>query len=590
MSDPTAELLAELRSLLDETTILSIAGDYDLTDPTQFAAVRDVLLTIAKDVPLEEASGFNPSGLGPEEEGGLDEFQNRGDDAHGHGGGGGGRAGGAARSGTSESDLKSNDGLTTASTATTTEGMGALSLGSSASSPRTRSSPASRGGDTPGVLYVGGIFDGLTESEKEQQLAEMFTSLKPVDVRLALKKAGGNASAAIDSLLNLQWLEQTGQRVKGVEGFYLSDEDRLGSGTGTAKRKKQGKRKGQKKQLGKGGASRSEPHSPRSPGSPAEEDVMDDEQHDANIAFIAEKLNQPASDVTNIYYRHGNSSGATIVEILDNFLRLGLTSSDQSLLQDVHEQSTKYPWIPREYIGASIEISPSYEFAIAVINVLGGFFEKPAYMKYNVAYSVVASDKDTEFDSVNSKNGSKSGLSQRGKTIDLRPSPLPQTRLPTTLQKATANTSLLAAAKDHSYASASSAFRKGRSDPLFRQAAGYYAERAREQATNHRQAISVETNMLVDQQSTRGMVDLHGATVQDGVEIALDRCWRWWDGLNGEDRARQAKEGFVVVTGLGRHTTDGRSRLRTNVFKALVADGWKAEVLTGAYLVTGRRR
>lgn len=315
--------------------------------------------------------------------------------------------------------------------------------------------------------------------------------------------------------------------------------------------------------------------------------------HTASIAFIAEKLNQPASDVTNIYYRRGNSRGATIIEILDNFLQLSLTSSDQSLLEDIREQSTKYPWVPREYIGATIEVSPSYKFATDVIDVLGTFFEKPAYMKYNVAYSVIASDRDTEFDSVGSPGAAaaaKAASKRLGKTIDIRPSPAPSLRSPTTLQGATAQTSLLASAKDHSYASASAAFRKGRSDPLYRQAAGYYAERAREQATTHRQAVSVEANMLVNQQSSKGMIDLHGATVADGVEIALDRCWRWWQGLNGEDRARQAREGFVVVTGLGRHSTDGRSRLRTNVFKALVADGWKAEVLTGAYLVTGRRR
>lgn len=568
-----SHLQAELRSLLDETTILSIAGDYDLSDPSQLAAVREVLLTIAKDVPLEEATGFNPSGLGPEEvaNGSGGDHDNHHDRRDGSSAGGyQGSRGGAGLS---------DDGLTTASTATTTttEGMATLSL-DGASSP-----------SSAAVAYqFSGIFDGLTATEKEQQLQEMFTSLKLVDVRLALKKAGGNAGVAIDSLLNLQWLEQTGQRVKGVDGFNLSGDEEGSAGVTGMRRTKHGKRKG-KKQGGRGG-SRSEPQSPRSPGSPAEEEFMDDEQHDASIAFIAEKLNQPASDVTNIYYRRGNSRGATIIEILDNFLQLGLTSSDQSLLEDVREQSTRYHWVPREYIGAAIEISPSYKFATDVIDVLGTFFEKPAYMKYNVAYSVIASDKDTEFDSVGSLGSAKAASKRLGKTIDIRPSPSPSLRSPTTLQNATAQTSLLASAKDHSYASASAAFRKGRSDPLYRQAAGYYAERAREQATNHRHAISVETNMLVNQQSTKGMVDLHGATVADGVEIALDRCWRWWQGLNGEDRAKQAREGFVVVTGLGRHTTDGRSRLRTSVFKALVADGWKAEVLTGAYLVTGRRR
>lgn len=269
---------AELRSLLDETTILSIAGDYDLADPAQLAAVREVLLTIAKDVPLEEATGFNPSGLGPEEEAATN------GDRDGHHGRRDGSSAGGYQGGSRGGAGLSDDGLTTASTATTTttEGMAALSL-DGASSPRSASV----------AQQVGDIFDGLTAAEKEQQLQEMFTSLKLVDVRLALKKAGGDAGVAIDSLLNLQWLEQTGQRVKGVDGFYLSGDEEGSVGVGGVagmRRKKQGKRKGKKQGGGRGG-SRSEPQSPRSPGSPAEEEeFMDDEQHDGTSYHVSEHM------------------------------------------------------------------------------------------------------------------------------------------------------------------------------------------------------------------------------------------------------------------------------------------------------------
>ena len=95
---------------------------------------------------------------------------------------------------------------------------------------------------------------------------------------------------------------------------------------------------------------------------------------------------------------------------------------------------------------------------------------------------------------------------------------------------------------------------------------------------------------MVDRNSTRSMVDLHGVTVADGVDIARNRVLQWWDGL-GEDRTRKAREeGLTIVTGVGRHSVDGKSRLRSSVFKALVADGWQIEVLTGACCVTGRRR
>jgi hypothetical protein len=260
------------------------------------------------------------------------------------------------------------------------------------------------------------------------------------------------------------------------------------------------------------------------------------------------------------------------------------------------EQEKRIPWIPHEYFSAIFDLTRTPQAAIDVIDVLSNHFEKPAYLKYDVSYSVVAADldiasgiplpKSPTLPKSTWKDISNSSLKSAAAHQQLRPQP-------TSLQAASAAKATIAASTQHSFASASSAFRKGRSNPLMRQAAAFYAERGRFEATSHRQAISTEAEFLVDRQSTRDMIDLHGVSVQDGVEIAIDRAWRWWDALGGEERARsrRSRDGDLkIVTGLGLHSSDGKSRLRINVFKALVADGWNLEVLTGAYLITGRRR
>jgi hypothetical protein len=181
--------------LLDETTILSICSDYDLSQPREFEAVRDVLRSLAKDVVAEEATGFNPSGLGVNEL-----VDNAGET----------RDAGEARN-VSDSDLKSNDGLTS-----TTESSQPLSTAwTTSSKPSTH--------DTPDTFRLD-VFDSLGEGEKQAQLLEMFTSLKPIDIKLALQKSKGDASLAIDALLNIEWLEQTGQRLKGIDGFYTPED------------------------------------------------------------------------------------------------------------------------------------------------------------------------------------------------------------------------------------------------------------------------------------------------------------------------------------------------------------------------------
>jgi hypothetical protein len=176
---------------------LSISSDYDLQKPEEFAAARKVLLAISKDVEVEEATGFNPSGFSSVDLAGITTFH---------------EGTGSDVPPVTEGDLKSNDGFTT--TTESSHSQSVLSGSSSKSSAQ----------ESPGIIHVS-ILDDLSDEEKVRQLAAMFVSLKPIDIKLALQKAKGDADLAMDELLNLQWLEQTGQRPKGIDGFFVSDDE-----------------------------------------------------------------------------------------------------------------------------------------------------------------------------------------------------------------------------------------------------------------------------------------------------------------------------------------------------------------------------
>ncbi|POS73630.1 hypothetical protein DHEL01_v207976 [Diaporthe helianthi] len=140
-----------------------------------------------------------------------------------------------------------------------------------------------------------------------------------------------------------------------------------------------------------------------------------------------------------------------------------------------------------------------------------------------------------------------------------------------------------------SFTAARAAYRRGKSDALFRPVAGVLAERAREQLGRSKAAQSEAYEALVDDNSSSGHIDLHGVPVADGVRIALERTQAWWAAL-GEDRARRARtgEGFTVVTGLGNHSSGGVSRMRQDVGAALKRAGWRVRTETGQFVVTGR--
>lgn len=139
-----------------------------------------------------------------------------------------------------------------------------------------------------------------------------------------------------------------------------------------------------------------------------------------------------------------------------------------------------------------------------------------------------------------------------------------------------------------SFLAAQQAWRRGKSDSLFRPVAGVLAERAREQLEISKAVNTEKYEALVDEQSSAGHIDLHGVPVSDGVRIALLRTQAWWASL-GENRAKRAREeGFIVVTGLGNHSTSGVSRLRQEVGAALKREGWRVRTETGQFVVTGK--
>ncbi|KXX74069.1 Ubiquitin-binding protein CUE2 [Madurella mycetomatis] len=127
-----------------------------------------------------------------------------------------------------------------------------------------------------------------------------------------------------------------------------------------------------------------------------------------------------------------------------------------------------------------------------------------------------------------------------------------------------------------------------RMGPLGRQGAAVYSERAREEVRAFTAQASVMADAHVAQQSTDDTIDLHGVFVLDGVRIARQRVWTWWNNLGEQRKAAAKRSGFTVVTGVGKHSAGGVSRLRQAVGAYLKNDGWKYETLTGSFYVTGR--
>jgi hypothetical protein len=126
-------------------------------------------------------------------------------------------------------------------------------------------------------------------------------------------------------------------------------------------------------------------------------------------------------------------------------------------------------------------------------------------------------------------------------------------------------------------------------------AAAYYSSVGRDHLERAKREAAAAADALVDSQSTSNSLDLHGVSVQDAVRIASSRVAAWWDSLGDAKYMRggeAARSGFRIITGVGRHSHDGTSRLGPAVGKMLAREGWRVEVGEGVLTVTGvvRRR
>ncbi|KAK1728613.1 hypothetical protein CaCOL14_000181 [Colletotrichum acutatum] len=537
MATPTLDDLVAEFPLLDPTVVIAIASEIDLKDASQLTDVRGMLQSIAQNVLVEEASGFNASGV--------------------------------------PDTISSVDGGADArDSSTVSEGL--QPRDSDSSGTRLTSPPPSEPDyDVPRIA----TFDGDSDQDKLLQLQDMFSDLKPHDVSFSLKKAKGDFQAALETLLNIQYLESIGERPKGIDGFADSGLSQKASGKKKAKGKK---RKDLRTDLSSSSSSINE-------SSP----VIDENERVEKILFIVEKLDLPFDEVSDVFDARKGSTELTIIEFLDRFVKQGVgawTGEDEHRKQHIQELKKQFRHIPEQYLSPLNEVTRSdHQWTEEVATLLNRYYGKLPAKRLDINYKLAPL---TTEELEGSSDGWQKVASPKTSLMSPVGRPLNSPVLlsspssgPRTYQQAMDTAGMYREASSHSYTTAGQVYKKGH---LYRQAAGYYADRGREEARSFAKAKSVAADIHVSSTSSGKSIDLHGVEVADGVRIARERVWDWWNGL-GEYRARKAVEGFTIVTGRGLHSAGGVSRLRQGVIAALVNDGWKVSIETGSYRVTGRR-
>lgn len=409
---------------------------------------------------------------------------------------------------------------------------------------------------------------GASLEDKIGCLMEMFPSVDRFTIEHTLNKSDGDVDRSMDVLLNLAFFDEqppdeNGTKVsvpKGIDGF----------GENSNARRKGRKRKTKNKKV------TNQELSPESDlgGSPT---VNKWDAGQKDVEFIHSRTSPilKKETVTSAYHANGASLPATI-----RSLATAHAPKDEAKFQDdpvlvaqMTELTQEFPSItPVTFAGllyiTRSSTSAANELAAALVT-------HPMTSSLSQLIQFTATPLPLDVDETPNRRASES-------------------RVVRDFDRAQGTAGVHFVAGAEAFSKASVAYRRGRSDRFMGGAAAYYSSVGRDHLERAKRNAAAASDALVDSQSTSTMLDLHGVSVQDAVRIASERVSDWWDSL-GDTKYMRGRKGFMhgkyrIVTGVGRHSHDGTSRLGPAVFKRLVRDGWRMEVEEGVCTVTGIAR
>ncbi|THC98867.1 hypothetical protein EYZ11_001645 [Aspergillus tanneri] len=559
MDDKSDSLFRELEERycppLDQALFTAIVCDYDLADSTQIQQLRDTLDALKLSAWEQEDLPFDPSGTsGLSAANGLD-----------------------ADGIPSDRSVSQNDTLPSRETDVTSFASDFSSVSLSEKGSKANKIDRSRlfergaytiGGD--GVLRL----SGATQEDKIEYLAEMFPSADYLTIQHTLKKSGGDVDRSMDVLLNLAFFdEQTPNEnstkvaiPKGVDGF----EDGL---DGEISRKKVRKRKGKPK------TNRSqEMSSLDSDGFHASCDGIravnkwDAAQKDVEFVHSRTSPILKKEAVKSAYHANGASLPATI-----RFLAgAHAPAKEEDISQDpvafaqVAELTQQFPSIASTTFAGLLKITRSSVSAAG--ELAAAMVAAPVTPVVSELIKFTTSPPPLELDDETPKRWTAAS------------------RIARDYNAARDSAGIHFAAGAEALSKAGVAYRRGKSDRLMGGAAAYYSAVGRDHLERAKRNAADAADALVDSQSTSNMLDLHGVSVQDAVRIASERVSDWWESLGDGKYMRgngdPIRGGYRIVTGVGRHSHDGTSRLGPAVGKMLAREGWRVEIGEGVLTVT----
>lgn len=516
---------------LDDALFLSLTLERDLTDTAELNALTETLDSLREDAVAQQNADFDPSGTG---------------------------AAAVLETNSLVANQKSRSSYDESSIS-----------GGFASS--TNAGSEERSEWEPTLDFT---LEGLTLDEKLEYLKGVFQTVEPREIEEVLQRCNGVLAKATDEILNLVFLTNPNDVLsdgdffipKGVDGF-AQDDRQLADRRSKSKRRK----------WAHDSLHTSPARQPLDDASNGKTNAWTAMQTD--VDFICTRTSLKPGAIKSLYHEVGANLPVAIqtLAIREGSEFKSLDELDHESQDKILHLQTSFPSIPEPQLFGLMKLcngrlSIASELAQAMLSSLES--SKPERLTNFTPY---------QRPQVPTQDMSTLQLSETPQA-----SLEPQTWTPDSAAQAMIHRQAAAAAFSH----AGDASRRGRSSPHMGGVVAHHTARGHEHLKTARAWEAIAADHRASKQSSATWLDLHGISVKDAKRIALEKTERWWESLGDAKYAPggggPAREGFRIVTGAGKHSKNGVSKLGPAVFKKLKQAGWKVEVHTAEIIVTGK--
>jgi DNA-nicking Smr family endonuclease len=434
-------------------------------------------------------------------------------------------------------------------------------------------------------------------SEEMCMLRAMFPMMSLYTLQKTLEKCEGDHNRATDELLNRTFLEENGEhgmKGKGVDGF---GEDANGFQNGGRKRKKN---------KGKAAAVNGISTAVRFPSdrrrmslppegtenTPIAPRVSVWDKKNEEVEYISKCLGLPKRVVTSAHHANGGSMPRTVVYLLGQYGEEATGDTEEHLAELAELIDEFGSDVKPVYLDRLLRLCKDNKAAVfQLAELLRRNIPNTGLLEVSTNRTVSASSAKPTM-RTNAARAHRPHDEEKWTVVgtSMRSTPSSPTFCrPLNYASAAQISGTYRAARNEAFQKAAASYRRSRSDKLMGGAAAFYADLGHDYNSKTKEYENIAAERYVTENSSDGVLDLHGVTVAQAVRIAKERTTRWWVETKPDEKGRGVRP-FRIVTGLGRHSKGGEAKLAPAVTKMLQREKWNIGIGQGEILVYGVRK